>query len=97
MGSHAREESLGLPSFAYSLPERRGAGALAGGVDPCMTPQVSKVSGLSSLVRARGAKSPDYIILIRPLLLLRPLQGIQYPRANSSFPMDHLNSPSGAL
>jgi hypothetical protein len=63
----AREE-FGLPSFAYSVPERP--------VNPCMTPQVSKVSGLASLLRGRGAKSPDSIILIRPLLL-RPLKRIQ--------------------
>jgi hypothetical protein len=80
------EKNFGLPSFAYSVPERP--------VNPCMTPQVSKVSGLASLLRGRGAKSPDSIILIRPLLL-RPLKGIQYPRSN--FPMDHLTSPSGTL
>ena len=39
-------------------------------------------------------KSPDSIILIRPLLL-RPFKGVQYPRSN--FPMDHLTSPSGTL
>ena len=62
-----REKNFGLPSVAYP-PERR--------IDPCMTPQVAKVSGLASLVRGRGAKSPDSIILIHPLLL-RPLKGIQ--------------------
>lgn len=63
-----REKNFGLPFVAYPLPERR--------IDPCMTPQVAKVSGLASLVRGRGVKSPDSIILIHPLLL-RPLKGIQ--------------------